>query len=79
MSVSPCFIPAFEYPDGIAITAELLADSLSVKLYFSIAIIAVKIFVVLAGYNFSSSFLLNKIFPVEVSINKAASDAISKS
>ena len=41
--------------------------TLSSKFKFSIAKIAVKIFVVLAGYSFSFSFLANKIVPVSAS------------
>ena len=45
---------------------------------FSIANIAVKIFVVLAGYNFLFSFFPYKILPVEESIKTAPYDASVK-
>ena len=65
---SPTFIPAFEYPEGIAVIAERLAVNFEVKFNFSIAIIAVKIFVVLAGYNWRFISFWSKTFPVDASI-----------
>ena len=53
---SPSERYAEEYPDGIVEIAELDTVTISSKLHFSKAIIAVNILVVLAGYIFSSEF-----------------------
>jgi len=64
--ISPCFNAALELSYGILIASfETTAEELISK--FSKASMAVKTFVVLAGYIFSFAFIPNNVFPLSLS------------